>query len=175
MQTGRCINCHQLFRRRPQNKEQSYCSQKPCQRARKTNWERQKVSQRSRLSKEPKSQSEGLARKPPPIIGKVYRKKHPAQAERNRELQLIRNAKQRGYFVEQLSMKTMPAIPPLSLKSFSLSSVPIAKTDASIPYQFCLIASSDEDLIAKMDASNPSSAQIFKAFVQLPLIAKMDA
>ena len=174
MQTGRCINCHQLFRRRPQNKEQSYCSQKPCQRARKTNWERQKLASDPDYQKNRKA-SQKAWQESHRDYWKVYRKKHPAQAERNRELQLIRNAKQRGYFVEQLSMKTMPAIPPLSLKSFSLSSVPIAKTDASIPYQFCLIASSDEDLIAKMDASNPSSAQIFKAFVQLPLIAKMDA
>ena len=44
MQTGRCINCHQFFLRRPQNKEQSYCSLKRCQRARKTNWEHEKLA-----------------------------------------------------------------------------------------------------------------------------------
>ena len=44
MQKGRCINGHQFFLRRPQNKEQGYCSQKTCQRARKTNWEREKLA-----------------------------------------------------------------------------------------------------------------------------------
>ena len=174
MQTGRCINCHQFFLRRPQNKEQSYCSLKRCQRARKTNWERKKLASDPDYQQNRKA-SQKAWQESHRDYWKVYREKHPVQAERNRKLQLIRNAKQRGYIVKKLSMNTIPSISPLRSKPFSLSSVPIAKTDASIPYQFCLIASSDEDLIAKMDASNSSPAQIFKAFVELPLIAKMDA
>ena len=172
MPTGRCLNCHQVFRRRPQNKEQCYCSQKTCQRARKRNWELQKLASDPDYQENRKA-SQMAWQESHRDYWKAYRQKYPAQAERNRELQLIRNAKQRGHFVEQILMKA-PQISPLRLNSFSLSSVPIAKTDASIPYQLCLITCCEEDLIAKTDASNPVSAQIFRVFVQLPVIAKTD-
>ena len=80
MQTGRCINCHQLFRRRPQNKEQAYCSQKPCQRARKTNWERQKLASDPDYQQNRKA-SQKAWQESHRDYWKVYRKKHPAQAK----------------------------------------------------------------------------------------------
>lgn len=173
MQTGRCMNCQQVFRRQPQNKDQCYCSEKRCQRARKSNWQRQKLANDPEYQNNHKA-SQKTWQAAHQDYWKKYRQKNPDQAERNRKLQMVRNAKQRGHFVERLSMNAVLQTFPFGLDSFSMSSAPIAKMDASTPCQLCLIAFSDEDLIAKMDASNPSSAQVFKAFVQLPVIAKMD-
>ena len=173
MQTGKCVNCQQVFRHRPQNKDQRYCSEKPCQRARKSNWQRQKMAVDPEYQKNHKA-SQKAWQVTCPGYWKKYRQKNPDQAERNRKLQLVRNAKQRGHFVERLSMNEMGQPFPFRLDSFSMSSVPIAKMDASTPCQLCLVAFPNQDLIAKMDVSNLSSVQVLKAFVQIPVIAKMD-
>lgn len=170
----RCVNCQKLFQRRPQNKDQCYCGEKPCQRARKSNWQRQKLTDDPEYRKNQKA-SQKAWQETHQDYWEKYRQKNPEQAERNRKLQLIRNAKKRGHFVESVSMNERSQPFPFRLDSFSMPTLPIAKMDASTPCQLCLIAFSDQDLIAKMDASNPLSAQVFKAFVQLPVIAKMDA
>ena len=85
MPTGRCLNCHQVFRHRPQNKEQCYCSQKTCQRARKRNWELQELASDPDYQENRKA-SQMAWQESHRDYWKAYRQKYPAQAERNREL-----------------------------------------------------------------------------------------
>jgi len=43
-QKPRCVHCKRLFRPNPRLKEQRYCPQKACQRARKRLWQKHKMA-----------------------------------------------------------------------------------------------------------------------------------
>jgi hypothetical protein len=124
-----CVHCGTFIT--PRNRDQNYCPKPQCQRARKTQWERNR-----RKSDPEYKQSRQISQKKwlkkNPAYWKDYRHNHPKKDKRNRVLQKIRNRKK-------------------SLKS--KNPVMIAKVDArkSLPIQlsgpFWLIPD-----IAKVDA-----------------------
>ena len=89
-----CINCGSSFQRSPRHKNQTYCSKKACQRARKADW------QRARMRTDPEyragqrlSQKKWVEKNPG--YWKDYSAGKADQAERNRLLQRVRNQKRR--------------------------------------------------------------------------------
>ena len=94
MKTKRCIHCGKNFDGNPRVKKQMYCNGSECQKARRARWQREKIGSdpdyrdnQKRCHKEWISQHPDYYRK--------YRAKHPEYTERNRVLQLRRNARQR--------------------------------------------------------------------------------
>jgi len=174
MQTRNCQNCHQVFQRIAQCKDQRYCGNKQCQRARKRNWERMKKDTDPDYRKNRKESQKSWQNSNKDYWNK-YRLNNPLQAERNRQLQRIRNAKRRGHLLEPAQPQPTGTPAKEVLSFVSTSKHLIAKTDASKPYQLCLLDMSNPFLIAKTDASNSSPAKILQVYCQLPLIAKTDA
>ena len=89
-----CIHCSKDFSPNPRVKNQRYCSDRSCQRARRARWQRKKMTkdpdyrQNQRMCwKEWAAQHPGYYRD--------YRFKHPEYVKRNRLLQLRRNARKR--------------------------------------------------------------------------------
>jgi len=89
MKEETCINCSRGFIKSPRHKNQSYCKRQKCQRAKKADWQRQKM----RCDPEYKASQKLSNRKwkdANPGYWKKYRDKNPDKAERNRLLQRIR-------------------------------------------------------------------------------------
>ena len=130
-----CVYCGDLFEASPRHKNQTACKKRPCQKAKKADWQRHKMKTDPVYNASQKiSQKQWVTANPG--YWKRYRKKNPDKAERNRVLQAVRNRKAR------------------SKKSDRKMNTPlIAKMDASKPDsfhtlgQFWLIP-----VIAKMDA-----------------------
>ena len=80
MKQRRCKNCNQLFAITARHPEQKYCSRKECQKARKNNWQRRKLSSDEDYRKNQADCQERWVEKHPGYW-KQYRKK---QRERNR-------------------------------------------------------------------------------------------
>ena len=88
-----CFHCGRTFT--PRNRNQYYCSQAPCQRARKAAWQRRKMKTDPEYRTGHKmSQHKWLNSRPD--YWKDYRRRHPEQVERNRMLQTIRDRRQRA-------------------------------------------------------------------------------
>jgi hypothetical protein len=85
-----CANCGQLFKPHPSVRNQKYCSERSCQRKRKRDWEKSKLSQDSdyRINK---STSRKRWHSSHPEYWKEYRRKNPSKEERNRIKQHSRN------------------------------------------------------------------------------------
>jgi hypothetical protein len=130
-----CKHCHQVFCPRPQNPDQRYCSEPACQRARKRDWQQQK------LLTDPDYQANQSAaqrcwQEKNPEYRQQYREKNPDYVDRNRERQRERNRRRRKH---------------------DTGLVPIAKMDASMPERSInpgryLLSRVESGLIAKMDA-----------------------
>ena len=89
-----CEHCGKIFERSCRHKNQRYCSELVCQRARKANWQREKMStDRDYRLNQRLSQATWVANNPD--YWKHYRKGKPAVVERNRMLQSIRNRHRR--------------------------------------------------------------------------------
>jgi len=86
----KCKNCNELFVITPRHPDQEYCSRKKCQRARKTQWQRRKLSSDEDYRKNQADCQERWLKKHPGYW-KRYREKHPEYAQRNREKQRARN------------------------------------------------------------------------------------
>ena len=130
-----CCHCGGWFAPSPRHKNQIYCGEPECQRARKAAWQKHKLRTdpdyrfNQRLSQKRWIQSQ-------PGYWTEYRRSHPDKAERNRLLQHIRNRRAR---------KTPAADPPPARL--------IAKMDASHPEAFEVLGRFWLlPLIAKMDA-----------------------
>ena len=99
-----CIHCGKEFSPNPRVKNQRYCSDRKCQTARRARWYREKMAMdpaykdnQKRCQKEWLDNHPGYYRK--------YRQEHPKYVERNRLLQLKRNAKRRSDSVSRLIAK----------------------------------------------------------------------
>lgn len=131
-----CCHCGEYFSPSPRHRNQRFCRRSGCQRARKAEWQRNKMRTDPEY-KANQSQSHQEWLRANPSYWKDYRKRKPEKAERNRLLQAIRN-RRRGRFDEAHAREN----PPL-----------IAKMDASKAEdfrpigQFWLVP-----VIAKMDA-----------------------
>lgn len=118
-------HCKRLFIPDPRVKNQRYCGEKDCQRARKRKWQKEKLTTDPDYKANQRDcQNEWQQRHPG--YYKKYRQDHPAYCERNTLLQRYRNTKAR-------MIAKMDAFKPTALKD---------------PMAFYLLP-----MIAKMDAS----------------------
>lgn len=99
-----CPNCHSFFL--PRNSLQIFCSAPACQRARKSLWQKKKLvtdpdyKGDQQLSKNKWAQNN-------PDYWKKYRERNPEKAQRNRDLQKIRNLKKKGVVESSETSKTV--------------------------------------------------------------------
>lgn len=131
----KCKHCQQSFCPRSQNPDQAYCSETACQRARKRNWQQQKLQSDPDYRDNQRAAQRAWQEKNSDYW-KEYRKRHPEYVDRNRERQRERNCRRRRQDTGQ---------------------VPIAKMDASAPKKSIspgryLLSRVDNCLIANMDA-----------------------
>lgn len=90
----RCSHCGRSVRPNPRLREQCYCGDRRCQRARKTLWQRQKMATDADYqANQRESQRRWLMRNRD--YWRRYRSRHPGYLERNRLLQRWRNPKRR--------------------------------------------------------------------------------
>lgn len=90
----RCSHCGRSVRGNPRLREQRYCGDRRCQRARKTAWQRQKMATDADYqANQRESQKRWRARNRD--YWRRYRGRHPGTRERNCLLQRLRNQKRR--------------------------------------------------------------------------------
>jgi hypothetical protein len=133
-----CCHCGRYFIPDPRQKNQRYCREKKCQRARKSSW------QRGRMKSDPiyranqkQSQADWLSNNVD--YWKRYRAEHPEQADRNRALQKVRNRHHR--FRSAVKMDTS------EIAKMDASKPGKSSAGSCLPGSFWLVPS-----IAKMDA-----------------------
>jgi len=90
-----CIHCGRSFRPNPRVKNQRYCNDEACQKARRASWQRQKMAADPDY-RENKQRCQRQWHERHPIYYKEYRNKHPEYTQRNNALQQIRNLKRRN-------------------------------------------------------------------------------
>lgn len=130
-----CIHCGKSFQPNPRVKNQRYCSQKSCQRARRARWQRLKMAEDPDY-KENQQRCWKEWIKAHPGYYREYRSGNQEYVKRNRSLQLRRNARMRK---DKLSR--------LVAKMDSLDSLFYSRRG----YSFRLVPEGDK-LIAKMDS-----------------------
>lgn len=90
MKRRKCKNCSRLFVITAKHLDQKYCSRKECQRTRKTQWQRRKLSgDEDYRENQADCQARWVAKNPG--YWKRYREKHPESAQRNKDKQRERN------------------------------------------------------------------------------------
>ena len=89
-----CIHCGKEFSPNPRVKNQKYCSDKRCQRARRAGWQRQKMAQDADY-RENKERCQKQWHESHPGYYRDYRNNHPSYVERNLLLQGIRDIRRR--------------------------------------------------------------------------------
>jgi hypothetical protein len=89
-----CIHCGKNFIPNPRIKNQRYCSDIPCQRARRAKWAREKMAKDPDYRDNKRSSQEKWFKRHRGYY-KKYRATHPEYVNRNRLLQLRRNSMRR--------------------------------------------------------------------------------
>ena len=85
-----CCHCGKYFIPDPRQKNQRYCNEKACRRARKADWQRAKMKNDPVYrANQKQSQADWLSKNPD--YWKQHRAEHSEQADRNRDLQKVRN------------------------------------------------------------------------------------
>jgi hypothetical protein len=90
----RCFHCQSLFDPNPRIKNQKYCSKRECQRARRRDWQRQKLATDPDY-KANQRHCQNEWHKQHPGYYRRYRERRPESARRNRLLQKYRDTKRR--------------------------------------------------------------------------------
>ena len=141
-----CVHCGKFFI--PRNRNQNYCIEADCQRARKAAWQRYKMKTDVDYRTQQQLSNEKWVNKTPGYWTR-YRQRNPDKAERNRALQHIRNRRNR-------QSDQHPAFPL------------IAKMDARKSYDFDLLGQFYlVPVIAKMDVSKVNIYIISKGYHRL--------
>jgi len=96
METKTCNACGHTFAPRPQNPNQTYCTDPACQRERRRRWQQQKRRNDADYRDNDARAGKAWAAENP-AYWKHYRDANPAYAERNRNLQQSRNQKLRAW------------------------------------------------------------------------------
>jgi len=95
MERKPCAACRRLFRPRPQNSGQRYCSDSDCQLARRRQWQKSKrQSDPDYLENQAKAQRSWTKRNPD--YWRQYRQAHPEYENQNRKQQTERNARRQA-------------------------------------------------------------------------------
>ena len=122
-----CAHCGRLFNPNPRVKNQHYCSEKECQRARKRLWQKRKLADDPDYKANQKD-AQKTWREKNPHYWKEYRKRSPQYVENNRNRQRERR---RGGSVAKMDASGMD----LTLESGTYFIIPasagVAKMDAS--------------------------------------------
>jgi hypothetical protein len=126
-----CEYCREIFEPNPRVKNQRYCGKRPCQRARKTKWQREKITSDPDYRKNQKDAQDDW-RKRHPGYWKKFRQKNPDYCTRNKQLQKVRDAKRRARHLAK--MDTLNPLNLLSPGTYFLIPIlaDLAKMDASI-------------------------------------------
>jgi hypothetical protein len=99
-----CIGCNIFFT--PRNQDQNFCSKPICQKIRKAIWQKMKIATDPEYK-----DGQRLAQKKwlqnNPDYWKKYRKKNREKTERNRQLQKVRNMRQRKIKVDSQAIKSI--------------------------------------------------------------------
>jgi hypothetical protein len=133
-----CGHCGRYFIPNPRQKNPRYCREKACQRARKAAWQREKMaSDLHYRANQKQSQSDWQSRNAD--YWKRYRAAHPKQAERNRDLQKVRNKRRHSRDVVNMD--------PLVIAKMDASRSGRSSVGSWLPGSFWLVP-----VIAKMDA-----------------------
>lgn len=90
----RCASCRKKFKPNPRSKNQNYCGNAFCQKARKRQWQREKMRSDPDY-KENQRQAAKTWREKNPDYSKSYRASNSDYVRRNREAQKRRNSKSR--------------------------------------------------------------------------------
>jgi hypothetical protein len=94
--TFRCACCRLILPRNAKVKNQRYCGDKACQRARKRKWQREKL-EADPDHRTNKRESQRVWQSKNPTYWQEYRRRNPDSGERNRQLQQVRDrAKRQG-------------------------------------------------------------------------------
>ena len=136
MERKTCIHCGKSFDGNPRVKKQMYCNGSECQKARRARWQRGKMgSDPDYRDNQRHCHKEWISKHPD--YYRNYRVKHPEYTERNRVLQLKRNARQRKDVSVKLiaKMDSLTGLYPSCRETFKL--IPqdgrlIAKMDSLI-------------------------------------------
>lgn len=159
----KCRFCHKLFPRSPRHTNQDCCKDKDCQRAKKREW------QKNKMKNDPdyKSNQEDCRKRwkeTNPDYWKEYRKKNPHYVERNRMLQRLRNLKRKCIINDKNQIQR----PIININQ-------IANMDSSTSFKICFIDPPKQKEIVKMDTSTPNNSFSNIAFsgiyYLLPVIA----
>jgi hypothetical protein len=143
----RCAHCGGMFSPDPRVKNQRYCAEKGCQRARKRKWQNEKLATDPDYKANQRAcQVEWHARHPGYF--QEYRRNHPQYCERNNLLQRCRNAGSR-VIAKMDELKPAPGN-----ESGAVFLLPlIAKMDASVSkFLFIPIIYGQAAVIAKEDS-----------------------
>ena len=108
----RCVHCRRRFIANPRVKNQKYCNRVPCQRARKTHWQRRKMATDADYRQNQKGSHRSWQLQHPDYW-RQYRDDHPQYCERNRMLQKQRDAKRRAKHLAKMdaSIQKINVIP----------------------------------------------------------------
>lgn len=124
----RCAHCRRLFRPDPRVKNQRFCGQKPCQRARKTLWQRQKMATDPDYKENQRAcQREWQERHP--LYWRTYRARRPEYCQRNRLLQKGRDRK-RGILAKMDALEPFSFVKPGTYYLMPEAAQGLAKMDA---------------------------------------------
>lgn len=136
MATGhrRCKHCGKRISIRPQNPNQKYCRQPECQKARKREWQRQKIKTDSDYRENQRDAARKWRAKNPDYW-RNYRNKHKEYTRRNREQQKRRNQRR------------------TSLTNSAIANMDVSNSKNHINAGRYQLIPVTEDLIANMDAS----------------------
>lgn len=99
-----CVHCGKSFKSNPRVKNQRYCSEKDCQKARRARWQRLKMSNDPDYKENQQRCWKRWIRAHPGYY-KDYRRRRPDYVRRNRVLQMMRDAKRGNDKVSKLLAK----------------------------------------------------------------------
>lgn len=95
MAEKQCVACGQAFDPKPHVANQTYCSSPDCQRARRQNWQRNKLQDDPHYRQNQQSAQQAWSQRNPDYWRR-YRETHPEYVDRNRARQHARDEKTTG-------------------------------------------------------------------------------
>lgn len=133
-----CASCGRLFPLNPKVSHQSFCSEKKCQKKRRSLWQQKKrLTDRAYRENQRDAQKSWVKRNRG--YWKKYREGHTEYAERNRKLQKVRNQKKRD-------LNNLPDF----VKS-KIAKMDLSNPNSSLISGYYMISPITGDEIAKMD------------------------
>jgi hypothetical protein len=112
MENKCCAACGQSFKPRPQVPQQSYCSASACQRARRQQWQRLKLTTDPDYRDNQARARQSWSQRNPNYC-REYRETHPEYTKRNRKQQRERNSRPQNRAIAKMDV----SIPEFSLPS----------------------------------------------------------